>query len=308
MFSASNKYEYYEKIKAALQQNGFLVEDSSDINYGLQFNAGVDGKRGLIRIYESKKGIKCDFSQIKDISLLEKIEGCINFGSETSKQQERQSIESSKCETNFPKEIIGTDESGKGDFFGPLVVASVYVDQKTTNILKSFGVTDSKKLSDKQIHIMAKEIKAVCPNSLVVIGNQKYNELYKKINNLNKLLAWGHARGIENILEKINCDYALSDQFGDEQLITKALLEKGRKITLYQRPKAEENIAVAAASILARNEYVIRLKQLSDKYGLSFPKGASKSVVDVARRFIDKYSKDELVNVSKLHFKTTEQL
>ncbi|TES52134.1 ribonuclease HIII [Halalkalibacterium halodurans] len=164
------------------------------------------------------------------------------------------------------EEIIGTDESGKGDYFGPLVVAGVFVNSETYRKLKNMGVMDSKKLGDDQIKFLAGEIKKICPYSLVVIGNEKYNELYERIENLNKLLAWGHARTIENILQTVSCNFALSDKFGDEKFIKKALLEKGKEITLFQRTKAESNIAVAAASILARDEFVNRLHRLSIKY------------------------------------------
>ena len=95
-----------------------------------------------------------------------------------------------------------------------------------------------------------------CVFSIVTINPAKYNELYTKFGNLNKLLAWGHARTIENILEKADCEYALSDKFGDEKLIKNALMGKGQNIKLEQRCKAESDIAVAAASILAREQFL----------------------------------------------------
>ncbi|TMU83798.1 ribonuclease HIII [Bacillus sp. BHET2] len=209
---------------------------------------------------------------------------------------------------DIPSSLIGVDESGKGDYFGPLVIAGVFVDEKTSEILRAIGVMDSKKLSDKQISELALKIKSTCPYTIVAIGNEKYNDLYTKIKNLNKLLAWGHARTIENMLEKVDCQSALSDQFGDSTLIEEALLSRGKQIRLYQRTKAEEIIAVAAASIIARDEFVKRLKQLSFKYNLNFPKGASKKTIEIANQFILLHGKGELAKIAKLHFKTTEQI
>ena len=114
---------------------------------------------------------------------------------------------------------IGTDESGKGDFFGPLVIAGVLVDEKNAELFKNLGIKDSKKLTDKKMLTLSVEIKKLAPHSVIMISNTKYNELYANIKNLNKLLAWGHARAIENILNSSTCEYALSDKFGDESLI-----------------------------------------------------------------------------------------
>ena len=172
-------------------------------------------------------------------------------------------------------ERIGIDESGKGDYFGPLVVAAVFVDATTQDELALMAVRDSKKISDGRILELAPDIKTICPHSVIVIGPQKYNELYAKIKNLNRLLAWGHAKALETLLERVSCERAISDQFGDERLILNALQEKGRRIVLEQRTKAESDLAVAAASILARSEFLLRLKRLSEDVGTTLPKGAS---------------------------------
>ncbi len=157
-------------------------------------------------------------------------------------------------------ERIGIDESGKGDYFGPLVIAAVFVDATTQGELRLMQVRDSKKISDGRILEMAPDIKTICPHSVIAIGPQKYNELYEKIRNLNRLLAWGHAKALETLLERVTCERAISDQFGNERLILNVLQEKGRKIVLEQRTKAESDLAVAAASILARAEFLLRLK------------------------------------------------
>lgn len=206
------------------------------------------------------------------------------------------------------KPHIGTDESGKGDFFGPLVVAGVFVDEKNRALFEKLGIKDSKTLKDEQMLKMAKEIQKNSVYSVIAISNAKYNELYSKFKNLNKLLAWGHARVIENILEKTTCEYALSDKFGDESLIKNALLQKGKQITLEQMVRAESDIAVAAASVLARATFVEKMRYMENFYGLKFPKGCNNIVKDSATKFIEKYEKERLIEVCKAHFKTYNEV
>ena len=203
---------------------------------------------------------------------------------------------------------IGIDESGKGDFFGPLVIAGVYLDEAGAKKCAELGVCDSKKLTDKNILALAPKIKAIGIFDVVAIGNKKYNELYSKFKNLNKMLAWGHVTVLENLLGKTVCDLAISDKFADESVILSALKEKGKKIKLIQKTKAEADLAVAAASILARAEFVNRLSKLSSQYELELPKGASTKVVQQGRAFVEKYDKQELQNVAKLHFKTAQEI
>lgn len=306
MYKARNKYDYYEYIKDVFEKNGIEAGQYSEINYGLQFSALIDESKCLIRIYESKKnGISCDLSQIKNDESLRLIEDLIQTGSLKTDYNEARI--SGKAEEPEIK-LIGTDESGKGDYFGPLVIAGVYADAEIKKKLKEIGAADSKTLSDSKIQKLAEEIAKVCQYSIVTIGNKRYNEMYDGIKNLNKLLAWGHARVIENLLEKVDCSNALSDQFGSPELIKNALLEKGRKISLEQRPKAEENVVVAAASILARNEYVKAMDKLSEEYGMKFPKGGSSMVVDAAREFVLSHGKEKLQNVAKLHFVITGKI
>jgi ribonuclease HIII len=208
---------------------------------------------------------------------------------------------------------FGIDESGKGDFFGPLSIAGVYVNEAVINLWKDKGIRDSKNISsDKKIADLAKLIRETpgCVVNTVVIGNPKYNELYSKMKSVNTLLAWGHARVIENLMGK---RYqmkpapvkAISDQFAaSKTVIEKALMTAGREIELVQRHKAEEDIAVAAASILARDEFVKGLAKLEQQYQMKFPKGASAVVDKAAKGFVETCGAGELQKVSKLHFRT----
>lgn len=197
---------------------------------------------------------------------------------------------------------IGVDESGKGDYFGPLVVAACFVGPE--HMAELDGVKDSKKLTDKQSLAIAAKIRATCPHSIIAIGPAKYNELYAKFANLNKLLAWGHARAIENVLELRPCSLVISDQFADPAGLKRQLFAKGKEVTLESRVRAEADIAVAAASILARAEFLRRLERLGDDFGIELPKGAG-NVIPTAKRFVEKYGREKLGEVAKLHFKTT---
>ena len=303
-----NKYEYWSYIKRTLENNGFLVHPWKEINYGLQFHVEKEGIKGLLRIFDGKKGLRLDCSQIKDKNFQRLVEELIYRERVISENHDKNPKHGMIIEEEEIKELIGIDESGKGDYFGPLVVAGVFVDKNTSIKLKELGVDDSKKLSDTKIKNMANEIKQICPYDIVIIRNQRYNELYESIKNLNKLLAWGHARVLENLLSRVNCSYALSDQFGQPELIQNALMAKGKTITLKQRPRAEDNIAVAAASVLARNEFIQNIDEMEAKFGIRFPKGASNKVLDAGNEFINKFGKDQLYKVAKLHFKTTASL
>ena len=207
----------------------------------------------------------------------------------------------------------GIDESGKGDFFGPLVVSCVYVENEDiAEKLSALGVRDSKQIkSDKKIAGIASEIMKLVQGkfAIVVIGPEAYNRAYAKIGSLNRLLAWGHARSLENLLEKApECPAALADKFGDEHLIRNALLENGRKIHLDQRTKAESDIAVAAASILARAEFVRRLEALAGIAGVdTLPKGAGSQVDSVAAQIAGSGGAELLEKISKRHFTTFEK-
>ncbi|OGD25963.1 MAG: ribonuclease HIII, partial [Candidatus Aminicenantes bacterium RBG_13_63_10] len=188
----------------------------------------------------------------------------------------------------FPPEKghIGTDESGKGDYFGPVVIAGVFLPDGQEAVLKEFGVKDSKRTSDNRARELAEVIKQGYAHSVVSIGPERYNELYSRLSNLNRILAWGHSRVIENILERVNCRLAITDQFGDKAFVLNALMKKGKRIELVQRPKAEEDMAVAAASLLARAEFLKRLHFLSQDIGLELPKGASVLVEEAGLKLV----------------------
>ncbi len=206
---------------------------------------------------------------------------------------------------------FGIDESGKGDFFGPLVIAGVYTDENIARQLLEAGIRDSKSIgSDAQIRKLAEVVRATpgLISETIVVSPERYNPLYEKIGNLNRLLAWGHARVIENLCErKPGCPSALSDQFANPRVLERALMAKGKTITLRQQTKAESDYAVAAASILAREKFIDWLAAAEKRWGAKFPKGASGAVLEAARALVQQHGPDALHTTAKLHFKTTAQ-
>jgi ribonuclease HIII len=300
-----------EALRAFIQNKGWTIVEEKEIQSGYQlkvtdgitrisvdfFTTGralIQGKPGVLR------------SELKSWWDAQKA----SFPQQAAPAAIQSSFIATPAETPIisyaGKARIGLDESGKGDYFGPLVIAAVYVDEQSEPQLITVGVRDSKRLTDNRILVMAEEIKAICSYSVVPIGPKRYNELYEEFHNLNKLLAWGHARSLENLLDKVSCDLAVADQFGDESFLLNALMKKGRQIKLEQRPRAEEDIAVAAASILARAEFVRRMEQLSKRIGKTLPKGSSSPSIEmIGREIVAKGGQDELAEVAKLHFKTT---
>ena len=203
---------------------------------------------------------------------------------------------------------FGVDESGKGDFFGPLVIAGVYVDRGIGRKLMDAGVQDSKRItSDARIRALADAIRKTAMGlfEVVLIGPAKYHELYEKFGNLNKLLAWGHARVIENlVVKKPDCPRSLSDQFADARLIEQSLLRHGQKIDIQQRPRAESDIAVAAASILAREGFINWLDREGKKLGMRLDRGVSPAVKTTAEKVVKEKGPEGLRQVAKVHFRT----
>lgn len=199
---------------------------------------------------------------------------------------------------------IGVDESGKGDFFGPLVIAAVYGDESTIPKLIEIGCKDSKALKDAAILQIAKKIRAAVHYDVIRISPGKYNELYAKFGNLNTLLAWGHAQAISNLVQRTGCKRAIIDQFASEHVVKNALMKKEKDIQLTQRHKGEEDVVVAAASILAREGFLLGMMALEKSYDMPFPKGASSKTIAAANDFARRFGKQRLAETAKTHFKT----
>ena len=212
---------------------------------------------------------------------------------------------------------IGVDESGKGDLFGPLCVAAVYVNESVVRAWQETSIRDSKRVgSDAAIRELARQIRATpgCRFELVVIGNEAYNRCWSRLGNVNRLLAWAHARAVENLLQKGSQlkpfpERVISDQFArDPGLVQRALMPRGRQLELIQRHRAEADPAVAAASILAREAFLDRLAQMSRRWEVPLPRGAGPEAKAALRQLIQRYGPDVCRQTTKLHFRTVTEV
>lgn len=206
---------------------------------------------------------------------------------------------------------VGTDEAGKGDYFGALTVAGVYVDPSIREILHTLGVRDGKQLSDSQVRKLAQEMWTRCGNNISCLSleptlyNRRYARFRESGRNLNHLLASLHAEVIRDLLERADCHHVLVDRFAKEEVLeTELQVALNPNIKLVQMPKAESDIAVAAASIIARDIFLQQLEQLSNRYQIQLPKGASQ-VIDAGKQFVQQHGAEPLRHVAKLHFRTT---
>jgi ribonuclease HIII len=213
---------------------------------------------------------------------------------------------------------IGTDEAGKGDFFGPLVTAGVYVDERTAKLLRTLGVRDSKLVGDRELRGLATNIRDVVEadkRAVIALAPKRYNELYKQMRsegkNLNTLLAWAHTRVIEDLIgHGLQPKFILSDQFGDKRYIESRLMVDTRLsgVPVLQMHRAEADVAVAAASILARDAFLGWLEQAGKTLGLTVPKGASPKVIDTGRLLVGRMGAEGLKDYAKVSFKTMDKV
>ena len=199
---------------------------------------------------------------------------------------------------------IGDDESGKGDFFGPLCVAGLYAGEENIKELIALGVKDSKKINDHTVISISRELKKRYPHKILKLFPEKYNELYEKFRNLNHLLGWCHATVIETLVLETKCTKVILDQFAPAELMIGAFAKKKITIDLTQRPRAEEDPVVAAASVLARAAFLEGLEQLGKEVEMPLLKGASSQVIQMGKRLVSRHGPDILRKVGKLHFKT----
>lgn len=206
------------------------------------------------------------------------------------------------------KPHIGMDEAGKGDYFGPLCIAAVYADGDGIKKMQEMGVKDSKKISDDGILKLAGKIRAAFPYTVIRLFPLKYNELHARFKNLNRLLGWAHASAVGDLAAKTGCKEALLDQFAEKYVMENALKQKKIEIHLEQKVHGEEDLVVAAASILARAGFLEGMAMLSEEVGMVLPKGANSGVVTTAQKLVAKFGREVLNKVAKIHFKTTNEI
>lgn len=283
-----------EKLRRVLEDRGYDFESKP--------HALFSARKGKLNVTVYQKGPKVliqgkDTEDFIRFTLEPEVLGEAKLGYE-------EILEPDRFEPHF-----GIDESGKGDFFGPLVIAGVYTDANITRHLMEAGIMDSKRItSAARIRKLAEAIRATpgCTHDVVSIGPESYNRMHASFGNLNRLLAWGHARVIENLAAaRPACPRTLSDQFARPEVLQRALKAKGLTITLEQRTKGESDTAVAAASILARERFIDWMDKTSAACGVTLPLGASDAVIQAARELIARHGPDALGKAAKLHFRTT---
>lgn len=285
-----------EKLEAILQEKGFERRQTPYARFSFS------GPSVLVTVYEKKNRLLLQgkgTDEFIEFTLEPGVTGVLSLPEE-------------KGGGGVEGAHFGVDESGKGDYFGPLVIAGVYADGRIGAALRKLGVCDSKLVgTSSRIRLLADGIRKV-PGirfHLVSIGPERYNQLYPEFRNLNRFLAWGHATVIEGLAAKVpDCPMALSDQFANPFVLKRALAAKKLSIRLEQRVRAESDVAVAAASILARERFVNWMDAAGEAAGMKLPLGASGQVVKAARQLVALHGKEMLPKVAKMHFKTTQNV
>ena len=290
-----------EIFSKKIENIGFSVTKPVKKLYNYEIIVNNKKEQAKLLVYFGKKGIKNVIQANPESRMLKELNNIV-FGQTLFESEKREEIKF--------VEYIGTDESGKGDYFGPLVVAAVYINKKTMLELESAGVKDSKLISDNNIKIIESKIKKIIGDNfeIVQINPEKYNKLYESFNNLNKIMGWAHSKTIENLLQRINCPNVISDKFGNEKLIKDELEKKDIALNLYQTPKAERYTAVAAASILARAKVVDWFSIKSREIGFQIPKGGGSSVNIAAKRVLSQFDVNYLMKMIKFHFKNSQSI
>ena len=212
----------------------------------------------------------------------------------------------------YNSSVVGSDEVGTGDYFGPIVVTACYVNKDDIEFLEKLGVADSKKLDDEKILKIAPEIAKKIKYKSVILKNNEYNEKYTKDVNMNKIKAILHNRVLYQLIneEHPNYDYIIVDEFAREARYYEYLNDQKvvqRGITFLT--KAEDiSLAVASASIISRYLFLKEFDKLSDSIHIPLPKGAGKDVDTIGEEIVEKYGKDKLNEIAKVNFKNTDRI
>jgi ribonuclease HIII len=294
-----------ELLEKTSQQSLILLEEK-EIPYGMQLVFEKGEQNIPLNIYYSeKKGITHIIGGTKTNPLrplLEKIT-----------QAQIISLDASAPKHHDWKEWIGSDESGKGDFFGPLVICSFFCRDDMVPNLQKWGVRDSKLLNDAAIYKIAKLILQTYNShaKVIILKPDKYNALYadfrKQGKKLNEMMTWMHSAAISELLAKYPSEGVLIDQFQKNNALSRQI-KKEHHVQVLEKTHAESDIAVAAASIIARYHFLEAMNAQNRKYGIEFPKGASHGVIEAGREFVARFGKNRMVEVAKVHFVTYEKI
>lgn len=296
-----------DQVKQSLQENDLEIESEKILQNGVQLRIR---NCGCLRIYWRKDGrMTIDLSQIK-LSCLPQLNDIltradpekINLSAENDLEIQRRILNHLPDDPTMILPAIGSDEAGKGDLFGPLVVAAVYVGKTEYGHLGKYQLKDSKLLSTKRVLCLADQIKSVCEYSLAVVEPKDFTG----VENMNSLLEDLHARCINEVLGRKGSLIAIYDDFGAKNL--KERLKNHSDLTVLGFKKAERNLAVAAASIVARGEFLSWIDRASSHYGKRIPLGAGQKAIEFAKDFLRDYGLKELEKIAKMNFSSLQDL
>jgi ribonuclease HIII len=312
LFQASAPDELYQEIVTRLNKAGIRAGPRRTIAYGFQFQVSTSEWSTLLRVYQKKsRAVTVDYSQVRNSQAEAALKAAI-AGREVSTPQ---TVDPSGTIANLAALplLIGSDESGKGDYFGPLVVAAVCLDQQGAARLRAAGVTDSKALSDQENLSLASVVrKAAVSTSVKVLLPEEYNARYAATaragGTLNDLLASVHAEAIQAVAAESGCTTTLVDQFAGERVLNDLLTARCPGLRVVQRPRAEQETPVAAASVLARARFLEDLDLLGTPYHVHLLKGASAGVTRQAAQMVGRSGSGVLRSVAKIHFRTTSKV
>lgn len=305
---------YIDNLKKQIKNfDAKLNISEKNLQYGIQLT--VTGTKGkvLLSIYNGKKGIKLVWGGVES-NLKEELKELLTgktvaaYGNAPAAALGSDYTLLRNC-ADFKGIWAGSDESGKGDFFGPLVVAAVLVDISTAEKLVTLGVKDCKIINDKEVLRLAEVIVKVAPvNTVLALKPEMYNFRYRQLRadgkNLNHLLSSGHIAVLSNVLRQCKqCNYALVDQFTVSNDIRSSLQKEFPEVNVVQQHRAEADIAVAAASVLARAKFLEVMRALAKQVGRSeLPKGGSDAATACARELSQELGRSALERLVKVHF------
>lgn len=302
--------EYMANLIPELGRMGIQVSDEREISYGVQLRLQRHEAEVVLNIYYSEK---------KGLSAVIGGDAKSILGQDVIKKTAELKGKKDNIPLHQWHHWIGSDECGKGDYFGALVGCAVAVDEAMRPHLIRMGVMDSKLLTDQQITAVARDLYRQYKDRIncLVLKPLKYNEIYTAMwhqgKNLNDLLAWLHYTLIRGLVERSmgenpvlpKPDGVLVDQFSSLCKVQQLCRRKDLGIPVVERHHAESDLAVAAASIIARYQFLHAHQEMSKYYQIEFPKGACKPIAKTLRQFVEIYTVKRLNEVAKLHFKTT---
>ena len=315
-WKTDNFLDIVAKDKEKLQALTPEPIEQKDVNYGIQLKVKNGTDTVSLTIYNGAKGMKFVWGG-REVPFKEVCRQALSLQGVQPEEAAAASGPSGILLENVPNFDglwAGSDESGKGDFIGPLVVAAVVIDEAAAREFKALGIRDSKELDDRKIHELAAKIQEKARSVAVLVMkphgyNMRIAELKKQKQTLNDLLASGHIHALAQALKAVpQCHFALVDQFMRKDTIPKALAAAYEGLKVYQKPRAERDMAVAAASILARESFVSVMKELSRKAGFDLPKGGGNQATKAAKRLATEKGREALADFVKLHFKNMERV